>query len=102
MPSEYSEMAISYSWRVAEDLRIPYSGGGESYRVYRLFDEGVAKLQQFKTKTLVKTVTDPDTEVALSDLDMRFITVYIALLWDGPNDGLQEAMGSVLEQVRDK
>jgi hypothetical protein len=39
--------------------------------------------------------------VALSPLDVRYLIVYVALQYDG-DDALTAALGTVLEQVRDK
>ena len=85
--------------RIKDELRITASV--DDPRLVQLIGEAVFSLQQFKGRTLVDNVTDAATETKLNPLDIRYIIIYVALQYDG-DSALDTALGSVLEQVRDR
>ena len=85
--------------RIKDELRITTSV--DDPRLVTLIGEAVYSLQQFKCMTLVDTIADPATETKLNPLDIRYLIIYVALQYDG-DAALDTALGSVLEQVRDK
>ena len=85
--------------RIKSELRI--TGNADDPRIALLAGEAVYSLQKFKCKTLVEVVNDPSIEVALSPLDLRYVVIYVGLQYD-QNDKLNDALGSVLEMVRER
>jgi hypothetical protein len=85
--------------RIKSELRI--TSNADDPRLGLLAEEAVYSLQQFKCKTIVDAVTDASTETTLSPLDLRYCVVYVGLQYDG-DQKLDAALGSVLEQVREK
>jgi hypothetical protein len=86
--------------KVCDELRIGTSPH-EAERIVGLIEEAICSLQQFKSKVLVETVTDADTQTAITPLDFRYIVIYVAIQFDGGNE-LNTALATVLEQIRER
>lgn len=77
--------------RVKTELRI--SNDADDARLLLLIDEGAYELGRFKAVAV--------TNENLSPLDLRFIVIYVAIAYDGPDDALDRALSNVTEKVRD-
>lgn len=98
-PGAASSLATALLARVKAELRVV--DDDEDDRLLRLIDEGIAALQDFRTKTIVETITDPETQATLSLMQIRYVVVYVAQQFEG-DESFGEALSAILEQVRDK
>lgn len=91
--------AAAYLAQIKGEIRVTTIA--DDARITRLITEAFTQLQAFKAKTLVDVVTDEDTEAVPTDIDLRFVAVYVAL-WYTMDMSLDNALSTVLMLARDK
>lgn len=99
METVFEQITDSLVYRVTDELKI---GDGHTNLISPIVVEALESLQRFKCKTIVNTVSDAATETTLTSLDIRYIIIYVSLRYDGPDDAMDKALGTILEQVRDQ